>query len=341
MAIRVIKRIGHLRGVPVGEYGKFVRWLGDGADAELGNATIEPGQGGGQPFESIIVRGPLTATPLRLLYVKDENNLNHVFSWMFNFDDSGQPDDSDQPTWSENVETRYVGAPPLGQIEKHWNYQSLDRLVAYRPFNFDLDLNNHCGDVVWHLARYDIWSRLGSEPVFRVWTDDSANDPANIGIRVVVPANASVPFSVHGGNGNVIYLLNAGQAIYGQAGQTADAGNPTRNGVSFWSRGFYWDGAAQQTADAFFTVEVGGNNDYTATIQCGWSGAILRLRNNKLLEAPGKITSAGSPVMRQVAVPGSASAAGEVGDWASDDNWLYKCTATNTWKRTAVTFATW
>jgi hypothetical protein len=52
-------------------------------------------------------------------------------------------------------------------------------------------------------------------------------------------------------------------------------------------------------------------------------------------------TSAGDPFLRQVAVPANAGSAGTVGDWAADDSWLYRCTATDTWKRTAVTFATW
>jgi hypothetical protein len=55
----------------------------------------------------------------------------------------------------------------------------------------------------------------------------------------------------------------------------------------------------------------------------------------------GLITSGGSPVSRKVAVPATAGATGSVGDWAADASWLYICTATNTWQRTAITLATW
>lgn len=49
-----------------------------------------------------------------------------------------------------------------------------------------------------------------------------------------------------------------------------------------------------------------------------------------LLNALG--TKAGS----KVSVPGSAGAAGVVGQWAADASYLYVCTATNTWKRVAI-----
>jgi len=40
-----------------------------------------------------------------------------------------------------------------------------------------------------------------------------------------------------------------------------------------------------------------------------------------------------------VAAPASASATGTSGDWAVDSDYIYVCTATNTWKRAAL--ATW
>jgi hypothetical protein len=59
------------------------------------------------------------------------------------------------------------------------------------------------------------------------------------------------------------------------------------------------------------------------------------------IDKDGLITSGGSPVGRKVAVPATAGATGSVGDWAADASWLYICTATNTWQRTAITLATW
>lgn len=41
----------------------------------------------------------------------------------------------------------------------------------------------------------------------------------------------------------------------------------------------------------------------------------------------------------QVDAPASASAAGEAGQWAQDTDYIYVCTATDTWKRAAI--STW
>ena len=42
---------------------------------------------------------------------------------------------------------------------------------------------------------------------------------------------------------------------------------------------------------------------------------------------------------RFVAAPASAGATGTSGDWAVDSDYIYVCTATNTWKRAAI--STW
>jgi len=42
-----------------------------------------------------------------------------------------------------------------------------------------------------------------------------------------------------------------------------------------------------------------------------------------------------------VAAPATAGAAGTKGQWAQDGTYIYLCTATNTWVRAAVAFATW
>jgi hypothetical protein len=38
----------------------------------------------------------------------------------------------------------------------------------------------------------------------------------------------------------------------------------------------------------------------------------------------------------QVAVPASATSAGQAGDWAYDNGFIYVCTATNTWRRAVI-----
>ena len=42
-----------------------------------------------------------------------------------------------------------------------------------------------------------------------------------------------------------------------------------------------------------------------------------------------------------VAAPATATAAGTKGQWAQDGTYIYLCTATDTWVRAAVAFATW
>lgn len=51
------------------------------------------------------------------------------------------------------------------------------------------------------------------------------------------------------------------------------------------------------------------------------------------------LTVNGLPVGYKVAVPASATASGSPGQWAIDSNYVYYCTATNTWVRSAV--ASW
>jgi len=47
-------------------------------------------------------------------------------------------------------------------------------------------------------------------------------------------------------------------------------------------------------------------------------------------------TIAGNPIVSKVAVPATATSAGVLGQVAADANFLYVCTATNTWKRVAI-----
>jgi hypothetical protein len=55
--------------------------------------------------------------------------------------------------------------------------------------------------------------------------------------------------------------------------------------------------------------------------------------------AAGVVTVEGNPLGVRVGVPASAAATGAVGQFSTDASWLYVCTATNTWMRTAI--ATW
>lgn len=46
-----------------------------------------------------------------------------------------------------------------------------------------------------------------------------------------------------------------------------------------------------------------------------------------------------NPYSSKVAVPAAVGSTGSLGQWAADNDWLYICTATNTWRRVAL--GTW
>ncbi len=54
----------------------------------------------------------------------------------------------------------------------------------------------------------------------------------------------------------------------------------------------------------------------------------------------GQLAVEGNPLGTKVAVPASNAATGVPGQWAADASYIYHCTATNTWTRTAVTDTT-
>lgn len=60
---------------------------------------------------------------------------------------------------------------------------------------------------------------------------------------------------------------------------------------------------------------------------------------NVVLKGTGTFRVANNPVGVKVAVPASATATGVPGQWAADANYVYYCTATDTWRRAAI--ASW
>lgn len=60
---------------------------------------------------------------------------------------------------------------------------------------------------------------------------------------------------------------------------------------------------------------------------------------NFLTNGSGTVKANGSPVGVKVAVPATATSAGVPGQWAADASYHYVCTATNTWRRAAL--STW
>ena len=66
------------------------------------------------------------------------------------------------------------------------------------------------------------------------------------------------------------------------------------------------------------------------------AGGDTNVSINVLTKGAGTLQANGSPVGVKVAVPASAGATGVPGQWAADANYIYACTATNTWVRCAT-----
>ncbi len=76
-------------------------------------------------------------------------------SWAIHFNESGAT--ANQPRWGENIEPRYVdGAPPLGLLEKNWDYTSIDGGTSYRPYRFLMDLNTHLATAEYHVGTFRV-----------------------------------------------------------------------------------------------------------------------------------------------------------------------------------------
>ena len=94
-------------------------------------------------------------------------------------------------------------------------------------------------------------------------------------------------------------------------------GNPSLNVLNTVSSAIFYNSAeAQRFIPVYFTA---------GEIPSGYGAKEFDLTNSKLLSF--------SPV------PASATATGTKGDIAYDSEYMYVCTDTNTWKRTALT--TW
>jgi len=74
-----------------------------------------------------------------------------------------------------------------------------------------------------------------------------------------------------------------------------------------------------------------------STISASGAGANVNL--NLKSKSGGVVQINGQPAGVKVAVPATATSTGVPGQWAADANYHYVCTATNTWKRTAL--STW
>lgn len=74
-------------------------------------------------------------------------------------------------------------------------------------------------------------------------------------------------------------------------------------------------------------------------ISASAAGSDSNIGINLIPKGTGTVQANGNPLGVRVGVPASAAATGAVGQFSTDASWLYVCTATDTWMRTAI--ATW
>lgn len=105
--------------------------------------------------------------------------------------------------------------------------------------------------------------------------------------------------------------------------------------------GFRFKSGGNQSGGITETTDFGGQVTFWASNadgQFGWRSTNGSLRMT--LTAANVLTVAGDTINQATQkTPASAAAAGTAGDICHDANFLYICTATNTWKRVAI--STW
>ena len=99
--------------------------------------------------------------------------------------------------------------------------------------------------------------------------------------------------------------------------------------------------AAAADADGYLTKEDWATfNGKQAALSAATAEVDGYLKKEDFATFAGKQAALTDPLCL-VAAPASATAAGTKGQWAQDGTYIYLCTATNTWVRAAVAFATW
>jgi len=134
--------------------------------------------------------------------------------------------------------------------------------------------------------------------------------------------------------GGATSRFSSGSASVVVHGQTGGTGYYLRNGAD--------------TADLAAIRNIfGATNDLYFGQNSGWNSIVfqpggaasLTLASTGAATFAGAVTIAGTVIHTLSATPASATAAGTVGTMSWDANYIYICTATNTWKRVAI--ATW
>jgi hypothetical protein len=186
-----------------------------------------------------------------------------------------------------------------------------------------------------------IWSStlIGTQSGFRVSANEDLTSP---GVELTlgglrVGANASIGFHAAGsGSGTLDSIFNRDAAgVIGQRNSTSDQ--------EFRVYNTYTSG----TNHEYLTLDWDSNVARVGTVKGSVGGTardlVLQTDGTERLRIPattGKVAISGDQIgISTSQTPANASAAGVAGTICWDANYIYVCTAANTWKRTAI--ATW
>lgn len=146
--------------------------------------------------------------------------------------------------------------------------------------------------------------------------------------------------------GNATNLENvtgaeANVAVIGNATTERKSGLSIANLASDTTRGYLHDAALSLSRIAGGVSWLNGIlfSNYNGAHPCGADGTLIATQNSTTVLNGidfSSYTFAGAPIIMPLMTPASASATGTAGSIKWDANYVYVCTATNTWKRAAL-----
>jgi len=157
-------------------------------------------------------------------------------------------------------------------------------------------------------------------------------------------ASGSIHFAT-GGNTSVFNIASTGAATFAGAVTSAGLIKSTRSGapglqVEQADPNISLSSTTATTGREYLLQTVGADGRFRIYQNNGTAGEKFSLAaDTGAATFAGAVTVAGTVIHTLSATPASASATGTVGTMSWDANYIYSCTAANTWKRVAI--ATW
>src|SRR6185503_3786798 len=174
--------------------------------------------------------------------------------------------------------------------------------VNYRPWNFNIDLNDHGAQVDLALKLLQVHGRTKDYNLMTLWPD---NDQ----IMFRMP-NSANPFTVLGGPGNIHFLLNPDQGFFLSSTLPATPQDPKRNSVALFLSGYSWNGQTSVAANTVLQTVVDSPENYHSKLQVG--AQEYHFGSDGRMTAPQFVAGYGGPSWTsgegeptQVAPPGS------------------------------------